>query len=196
MTAYEAYCIFTACRLHFTSDSYDCFKYHFKTPSTPERFDKRHDKYSFSKLGKQYSQEQLILLLGDTFFESPTIWVQEVLRPPQYQQHLLHQAFRDAFAHRFEEEFRSIITPNPNDLLLCTVGYPPLLVHYWQKRISIETLLALNSVMKFFPSWDRQIRDPIVWKTFYKQARKYQPFFTPNAETVKEVVRKVLRDNQ
>jgi len=43
MTAFESYRVYSALKLHFTTDSYDYFKYNGKTKVTPENFEKRKD---------------------------------------------------------------------------------------------------------------------------------------------------------
>ena len=57
MTGYEAFGIYQALKLHFTTDSYDFFKYNGKTNVSVNAFENRKDKYHFYKLSRKYSNK-------------------------------------------------------------------------------------------------------------------------------------------
>ena len=48
-TGFAAFALYNALKLHFTSDSYDYFKYHGKTNVSKQTFTTRKDKYQFYK---------------------------------------------------------------------------------------------------------------------------------------------------
>ena len=56
---YNAYKTYVALKNHFTSDSYDYFKYKGKARVKEETFLKRKDKFFFEKIEKKY-QEDLV----------------------------------------------------------------------------------------------------------------------------------------
>ena len=58
-TGFAAYALWNALKLHFTSDSYDYFKYNGKTNVSKQTFSIRKDKYQFYKLSRKYSLEEL-----------------------------------------------------------------------------------------------------------------------------------------
>ena len=50
MEAFQAYKTYVAIKNHFTSKTYDFFKYNGRTKASRSTFEKRNDKYFFSKL--------------------------------------------------------------------------------------------------------------------------------------------------
>ena len=58
-TGFAAFALYNALKIHFSSDSYDFFKYNGKTNVSKQSFTTRKDKYSFYKLSRKYSLEDL-----------------------------------------------------------------------------------------------------------------------------------------
>ena len=58
-TGYAAYVMFQSLKLHFSSESYDYIKYHGKTNTKKEVFEKRKDKYTFYKISRKYNLEDM-----------------------------------------------------------------------------------------------------------------------------------------
>ena len=63
-TGFAAFAMWNALKLHFTSDSYDYFKYNGKTNVSKQSFTTRKDKYQFYKLSRKYSLEDFINFQG------------------------------------------------------------------------------------------------------------------------------------
>ena len=80
ITGYEAFGIFQALKLHFTSDSYDFFKYHGKSKISVEAFELRKDKYHFYKLSRRLpNREELILFIVANLLHNDNLWVGDLL---------------------------------------------------------------------------------------------------------------------
>ena len=80
MTGYEAFCLFQAIKLHFTSASYDFFKYNGKSNISVTAFENRKDKYHFYKLSRKFpNKEMLIEFLVANFLEKDKLWVGDLL---------------------------------------------------------------------------------------------------------------------
>jgi hypothetical protein len=80
MTGYEAFTIYQALKLHFTSDSYDFHKYNGKTNVTVTAFENRKDKYFFYKLSRKFTQkDDLISFISANFLESDKYWIGDLL---------------------------------------------------------------------------------------------------------------------
>ena len=58
-TGFAAYALWNALKLHFTSDSYDYFKYNGKTNVSKSTFSTNKSKYQFYKLSRKYNLEEL-----------------------------------------------------------------------------------------------------------------------------------------
>ena len=68
MTAFESYKMYVALKLHFTTDSYDYFKFNGKTRVTETNFEKRKDRYFFKKLTNRKKDDEIL-----PYFVSNTI---------------------------------------------------------------------------------------------------------------------------
>jgi hypothetical protein len=73
-TGYAAFALYNALKLHFTSDSYDFFKYHGKTNISKDSFLRRKDKYTFYKLSRKYSLDELKYFYVSNFLDGDK-WV-------------------------------------------------------------------------------------------------------------------------
>lgn len=55
-------------------------------------------------------------------------------------------------------------------------------------EIHIETFIILNDIMRFTPSWNRQINDTVVWPQVRQRCKKYHPFLSYDKEKLKKIV--------
>ena len=58
MNSYEAYTLYLAIKLHFTSDNYDFYRHNAKVNSSFNTFLKRNDRFFFHKLTTKYNKEE------------------------------------------------------------------------------------------------------------------------------------------
>ena len=73
MNEIEAYQMYLALRLHFTTENYDYFKYNGKVSASLKSFDKRKDKYLFKKLTKKYDESTILNYYIANFIEGNKI---------------------------------------------------------------------------------------------------------------------------
>ena len=73
-TGFAAFAMYNSFKLHFTSTSYDYFKYNGKTNVTKENFMRRKDRYSFYKLSRKYSIAELKEYLVANFVPALLFW--------------------------------------------------------------------------------------------------------------------------
>ena len=78
-TGYAAFTLYNSLKLHFTSKSYCYFKYHGKTNVSAVTFLKRKDKYSFYKLSRKYSLDELKDFYVANFLEGDK-WVGDMAK--------------------------------------------------------------------------------------------------------------------
>ena len=57
MKAFDAYQVYTAIKLHFSSSRYDYFKFDGKTKVSIEKFLQRNDRYFFEKISNKYNTD-------------------------------------------------------------------------------------------------------------------------------------------
>jgi len=56
-------------------------------------------------------------------------------------------------------------------------GQHPLIMIMLQKKfIEIETFMIINELVDFFPQFDKDMKDDIVWQELKRKCTKYTPF--------------------
>ena len=60
MNGYEAYKLYLAIKLHFSTEDYDFIKHNGKVNCSLDSFTKRNDKYFFHRLSTRFKDEELL----------------------------------------------------------------------------------------------------------------------------------------
>jgi hypothetical protein len=190
MTGYEAFCTYHALKMHFTTDSYDYFRYNGKTKISIESFENRKDKYYFYKLSRRNVKEDYIDFLVSQFVHDENVWIGTLLTEDALLVHRERMKVIQSLSYSIGEDFSRMIDScsNPNDLLKVEDDYPKLLVMMLQDDIKIETVCILNSLMNFFPLWTKKITDTIRWPTIRKKCLKYTPFIEFDKQKIKNLL--------
>lgn len=193
---FEAYKIYTACKLHFDG-SYDFFRYNGKTSVTAKSFYARKDKYFFAKVVKKYPLNELKEFFAANFARHGTKWIgslNEELADDTYKE---YKALMESFTYRFKNEIYKLVSDKDfKSLFVIEDGQHPVLVKaLLQGEISLETFIVLNRYLGFLPKFDREITDPILWPDVSKKIKKYDPFIKVNNEKVKEALKDCLQSN-
>ncbi len=199
MTGYETFSLYQALKLHFTSDSYDFFKYNGKTSVSVSAFENRKDKYHFYKLSRKYSdREDMTNFIVANMVEDEKAWVGFLLQEEAEVNFRKHQKVLQSFSYIFENECRTLFEglDNPNNILVTDGVYPVLLTKVLRSEISLETFCTLNNILNFLPVWTKKIDDTIRWPEFRKKCIKYASFLPQDNVKYKLILKKVLNENQ
>ncbi len=193
MTGYEAFCLYTGLKLHFTS-SYDFFKYNGKVRVTIDAFDNRKDKYFFHRLSRKYDKEQLEQFLIANFLHDPGVWIGKLLDEEANTRYVEYQKNIQSLSYIFENECRELFSmlENPNEILKTSGEHPVLLKKALRGEVSIQTLHILNSILNFFPMWKSNIIDTIVWPNYEKLISNYSGFLKFDLTKYKLILKKCL----
>lgn len=198
MTGYEAFCLYQAIKLHFTSEKYDFFKYSGKTNVSVTSFENRKDKYHFYKLSRKWTdKDELIQFIVANFVESDKTWVGSLLQDEAETNYLKHQKYVQSVSYIFENECHKVFdgSENPNEVLKVYDGeYPVLLRKYLQRDIQLETVCLLDGIINFVPVWTRQIADSIVWPNHRLRILKFASFLPKDDVKYKNILKKVIHD--
>lgn len=188
MTPFDAYKLFHALKLHFTSDSYDYFKYSGAVNASVTKFEVRKDKYHFYKLSKK---KDLDMYLVSSFMKKPDLWVGD----------LFSEEYKSAFAdmqkriQSLEYNFKTEMSEfdSLDEALTVKDGeWPKIVFAYKRKAVSPETMVIIRRVVKCFDYWDAQIDDKLLWPRMKKGIEKYAPFI--NSKIDYQKYKQVLLD--
>jgi len=196
MTGYETFEIYQALKLHFTSDSYDFFKYNGKTNVSVSAFENRKDKYHFYKLSRKCTnRDDLINFIVANFVEDEKSWVGNLLMEEADMNYRKRQKVIQSLSYTFENDCKVIFedcASDPNTVLKTDGDYPVLLTKTLRKEIQIETLCILNEILGFFPMWSRKITDTIRWPEYRKKCIKYTAFLPKDVVKYKLILKRVI----
>jgi hypothetical protein len=196
ITAYESFCLYQALKLHFTTDSFDFFKYGGKSKVTVSAFENRKDKWHFAKLSRKFSnKDDLVKYIVANFIEDEKSWVGSLLEEQGELNFRKRQKVLQSLSYFFENDCQKIFDgiENPNDVLTVEDGeYPILLKMYLQKEIQIETLCILNQILGFMGLWNRKISDTIVWPNHRMKIQKFAAFLPKDIVKYKLILKKVI----
>ena len=199
ISGYEAFGLYQSLKLHFTTDSYDYFKYHGKTNVTVTAFENRKDKYHFYKLSRKYTnKEDLINFIVANLIEDEKSWVGALLQEEADMNFRKRQKVIQSLSYTFENDCKLIFEDcilNPNEVLMTDGDYPLLLTKTLQKDVQVETLCILNQILGFFPMWADKINDTIRWPAYRQKCIKYASFLPQDSVKYKLILKKVLNEN-
>ena len=194
MNGYEAYCLYTSLKLHFTQESYDYFKYGGKTNLSIESFENRKDKYYYYKISRRYEKEEYVNFLVANFLIDSNIWIGKLLQDECHQNYLNRQKIMQSLMYSFENDCRNLFedVKNPNDILVNVNNYPVLLQKIFRKEVNIETLIILSDILGFLPMWCKKITDTIQWPNFYHKLMKYKLFINYDKVKYRQKLKSIL----
>lgn len=176
-TGFAAFAMFNAIKLHFTSDSYDYFKYNGKTNVSKQTFSTRKDKYSFYRLSRKFNLDELKNFYIANFLVEDIQWVGDITGPEGDENYKKWQKVQQSLTYTFENDTIYLFDKyKPGEMFKVSGSYPNLLKELMEGNIHIETVVYMNIMMGFLPVWKKEIEDDIVWPNWEMKMRKYQPF--------------------
>lgn len=196
-TGFAAFALYNAMKTHFTSSSYDFFKYNGKTNVSKETFLKRKDKYSFYKLSRRYSLEELRNFYLANFIYGESTWVGEMTGPDGEVVYKKWQKTNQSLTYVFENDILGLVgNDTPDAMLKVNDGqHPVLLREVMSGNITVETLAIMNDIMNFFPMWNRKIDDDIIWPNWRLKVEKYTPFIHYEKVKFKNILKEVVMEH-
>ena len=196
-SGFAAFAMFHAMKLHFTSDSYDYIKYNGKTNVTKTTFSTRKDKYSFYRLSRKFGLTELKDYYIANFLVDDVQWVGDILGPESEENYKKWQKRIQSLTYTFESDIIKLLdmVDNPNELLVVKQNqFPKLMQCATQGDICLETLIILDNIMNYFPMWEKEIYDDIVWPNFKMKCQKYRPFLHYEKEKFKQILKEKIKE--
>jgi hypothetical protein len=197
ITPFEVYCDFLALKQHFTKESYDYLKYHGKVKARIESFHKRKDRYFYEKLSRNKNKQEVFDYFLSNFIDSSEpskLWIGD-LKGEQGEEVYLNWLKRvQALSYTFSQDLRTLT--EDSHILDCirvkTNTHPPIIKSYLKKKISIETIVILNSILDFYKNLDEQLSYDPVWKSMGFKLKKYEPFLNADKNKLLKIFREIV----
>jgi len=196
-TGFAAFALYNALKTHFTSSSYDFFKYNGKTNVSKETFLKRKDKYSFYKLSRKYSLDELKNFYVANFVYGNSSWVGEMTGPEGEVAYKKWQKTNQSLTYVFENDILGLVGNDTPEAMLTVIEgqHPTLLREVMSGTITVETIAILNDIMNFFPMWDRKIDEDIIWPNWCLKVKKYTPFIQYDKVKFRNILKEIVSEH-
>ena len=201
MHGFDVYRTYLAMKLHFGSNKFDFFQYDGKVNAKETTYQNRNDFYFFETIARKYTETEIKEFMLASFVEAsdPTkVWIGDIKRGgkdcwlvwAKRQQSLTYivEQDLDVLVKQLEEDGNTF-----NNLFETMGGHPPLLRLHIKRRISLETLVIFDMVLKYMKRWDEELRDPL-WEQLSFKIKKYKPFLSINSQKYKQLMKNTFMD--
>lgn len=186
MSPFEAFKLYTAIKNHFSTESYDFFKYNGKVRASENSFETRKDKYMFYKLSKR---DNALEYLVANLSEDPKLWVGELFDPKHEQVYASYMKRKESLTYIFKNDIDKLLENFDENFKVDDGDYPYLLKLLVQGKISKETFIIINDCVRFYSKWNKQITDPVLWPKIALNCKKLYPFLEYDKAKYCEVLR-------
>ena len=196
-SGFAAFALWNALKLHFTSNSYNYFKYHGKTNVSKNSFMNRKDKFTFYRLSRKFDLEELKYYMVANFLKDNGNWVGDMAGPEAEEHYKKWQKINQSLTYTFENDIMFLLdrVENPNEMLeVKNNSFPKLMLFVMEGSVTLETLVILNDILNFFPMWDKNIYDDLVYPNFKLKCEKYAPFLQYDKSKFKNILKQKIMD--
>jgi len=173
MDSFEAYQHYLALKLHFGGE-YDYYKYNAKTNASLQSFEKRKDKYQFVRLSSKLSDPEILEYYLANFIRGVE-WIGDFNK----KNWTAHKKINQSLEYVYSNDLEKLLTPAENfDILFnSTEGkHPRIVKSFLGNKITLETLVILERLLRFREVFDIKIQEKFVWPELSKLIQNYEPF--------------------
>ena len=198
MTSYEAYTLYLAIKLHFTTANYDYFKHNAKVNSSLNAFLKRNDRFFFHKLGTKYG-DKLQDYYVSNFVDKPKTWVGDLVRSDGDTIYNKWRKYNESFSYNFRNDcvlLRNVIDGDNirfDDVFSVVNGqHPRLLRLLLSGKVSVQSVIIFDKILSFINRWDKEIKETIIWPEKSFKITKLRPFINVNITKCKFIMKEIF----
>ena len=190
MSGIEVYKMYLSLKLHFTTDTFDYFKYGNAAKASQQSFDSRRDKFFFVKLSRTFKEDELREFFVANMIVEDKVYPATLVREgaKNYQEYLKR---KQSLTYRFKEDVFTLhdISQKFDKLFIIDGMHPPLLKAHLGDRISIETLAIFQKIFNYVENFDKIIKEEIVWRPIRNRILKYEPFIFIDKGKYKNIIK-------
>ena len=191
METYDAYKIYHALKLHFTSN-YDYTKYNGKANVSVDSFLKRNDRPFFGKVARKYKDDTKDFFISN-FIVNPKGWVGNFNEENYLNWKKRNQSLKYNYKSELVELFHKV--ENFDEIFQGNGQHPLLLKQLMSKRISLETVSILESILGFCRGFDKEIEETIVCLTEKKLIKNYSNLLTIDVNEYRMVTMNLTKEH-
>lgn len=196
LSPFETYCLFQALKLHFTTESYDFFKYGGKTKATVEQFNGKRDKYFYHRLSKRYNDDQMQDFIVANMLDDAKQWVGHFFDDDADLRYKVYVKNHQSITYTFKSNLDKMC----DDSSLASIfhfednGFPKMMNDYMRGDATLETLIIINDFTDCFSKFNEKLAGDYLWDKFYFKARKYRPFLKYDKTKIKSIIKEKVQE--
>jgi len=172
MIPFDAYKLYVALRLHFTTE-YNYHRYGGNVSLKTSTFDRRKDRFFFERLAKHPDPQGLIV---SNFVAGGPVYIRDLLSDASKRTYDAWLARTQSLTYSFEQDLAKLGDDFDALFAVPDGGHPPLLKAYCAGRVSMETMAILVSLTNCAKRWDAAMQYDPVWEEVNFMVCKYAPF--------------------
>lgn len=191
MTAFDAWRISVATKMHFQQPRFDAFKFNFKAKNLiPKVFEAKREKYLFHKIAERYNTEDAIrrFAFANCVFGDCMSWVGNMTDQP----YVDYTKRIQSFGYLLKADL-SKVTRMPLDHLLTSAnGNIPIIVkNHLEGILMFETVVILNHLTNFIDLI--KVNDTMLWPEVSLKIKKSADFVRRDIDCAK--AKKIIIDH-
>jgi len=191
MEAIDIYLMYCALKAHFSNSDYDYFKYGGKTRISRKSFFKRKDRFFFVKLSTKYKKYVDIRnYLVSNFIKVRNGYIANFTDT----NFKLWNDRRNNFYNIFSIELHPLVSEFEPLFKIEGYNHPKLLQEYLGQRVSLETLIILNTLLNFSDEWTKKLSGDFIWNDTKKLMESYKGFLTIDVKRYKIQLLKLIEE--
>jgi hypothetical protein len=183
--AYDIYVYYLALKRHFTTNSYDYFKYNGKVKANAMSFENRKDKFFFYKLSKKKDAKEYILA---NMLKNPNVWAGDLVDEKAEAIYSSWLKRKQSLTYQFKSDIVELDDEFNKNFIVEDGQHPRLLKLYMMNRVSLETLVILCDLTGCLKHWEKNISDTIVFPDINRLVGKYSPFLQYDKPKMKRIL--------
>jgi hypothetical protein len=192
---YEVYVTYLALKRHFSSDSYDFFKYQGKIRCSMETFKKSKDRFFFEKLSRKKKPQEVIDFFVSNFIsmDNPSsLWIGDIIKKGEAI-YIESKRIRESMSYIFEQDLKSIVEAQHLYELIKSEGtkHSKIIKLHLNNTLRFESFFILIECLNIQKQYDKTYTDPI-WSAISKKISKYRNFFRGDYNKYKNIIRKYI----
>ena len=190
LQAFDAYRVYQAVKLHFTSNTYDCFKYHFKTNANPKTFWKRNDKYFYHKVACRFKTEKEMADFYVAHFIQDKTYIIDMLESDEVFNNWSRKMQSISRTFELDMTYLNEQCDTFDCLFEIDGNYPIILNEFIKNKVQLETVVIVNKLTNFIVKTDKVVTEPLFYPTVSNRIKKYAPFVQVDLDKMKKIVLK------
>lgn len=186
MNDFEAYKLYISIKNHFTSRSYNHFKYQGKSKVNYNSFQKRKDKIFFQKLAKHSDIENFLIA---NFIVNNKLWIKNIVYSEESESIYKNWLKRNqAITYTIQQDLNNINCLFDDLIVIKEHEHPLLLKLYLRKEINLETLCIILDLTGCIRYWNKNMESDPIWDEVQLRVEKYTPFIKYDKDKIKKII--------